>query len=120
MPDAPTQPTATAKKVLCIEDEHFISELYERALTKSGYDVTVKLDGAEGLAAAQTDQYDIVLLDLMLPSMTGIEILKALRDPTQTPKLHAKVIVTTNLEQREEIRADILSQAMSGLRLLIK
>jgi CheY-like chemotaxis protein len=101
----------TPKKVLCIEDEHFISELYDRALTKSGYQVTVELDGAKGLAAAQTDEYDIILLDLMMPSMTGIEVLKALRDPAKTPKLHAKVIVTTNLEQREEIRADIESHA---------
>lgn len=99
------------KKVLCIEDEHFISELYDRALTKSGYEVTIELDGAKGLAAAQTDEYDIILLDLMMPSMTGIEVLKALRDPAKTPKLHAKIIVTTNLEQREEIRADIESHA---------
>jgi CheY-like chemotaxis protein len=112
MPEEPTTQTAvTAKKILCIEDEHFISELYDRALSKSGYDVTVKFDGAEGLAAAQTDQYDIILLDLMLPSMTGIEILKTLRDTTQTPKLHAKIIVTTNLEQREEIRSDVESHA---------
>jgi CheY-like chemotaxis protein len=99
------------KKVLCIEDEHFISELYERALTKSGYDVTVELDGLQGLKAAQTDQFDIILLDLMMPNLTGIEVLKNLRDPAKTPKLHAKVIVTTNLEQREEIRADIESHA---------
>lgn len=111
MPDATTPSATLPKKVLCIEDEHFISELYERALTKSGYDVKVELDGAKGLEEAQTDLYDIILLDLMLPSMTGIEILKALRDPGQTPHLHAKVIVTTNLEQREEIRADIESHA---------
>ncbi len=98
-------------KILCIEDERFISELYERALTKSGYDVTVELDGAKGLEEAQTDLYDIILLDLMLPTMTGIEILKALRDPSQTPHLHAKIIVTTNLEQREEIRSDVESHA---------
>jgi len=111
MTEDTTVTASPAKKVLCIEDEHFISELYDRALTKSGYDVTVELDGAKGLAAAQTDRFDIILLDLMLPSMTGIEILKALRDPAQTPKLHAKVIVTTNLEQREEIRTDIESHA---------
>lgn len=104
------QPT-TPKKILCIEDEHFISELYARALTKAGHEVQVELDGAKGLAAAQTDKFDIILLDLMIPTMTGIEVLKALRDPAKTPKLHAKVIITTNLEQREEIRADIESQA---------
>ena len=100
-----------AKKILCIEDEHFISELYDRALSKSGYDVTVELDGAKGLAAAQTDQFDIILLDLMIPTLTGIEVLQALRDPAKTPKLRAKIIVTTNLEQREETRSEIESQA---------
>lgn len=99
------------RKILCIEDEHFISELYTRALTRAGYDVHVEQDGQAGLAAAQTDAYDIVLLDLMVPNLTGIEILRTLRDPTQTPRLHALVIVTTNLEQREDIREDIESQA---------
>lgn len=99
------------KKVLCIEDEHFISDLYTRALTKAGYEVHVELDGAKGLAAAQTNQYDIILLDLMIPTITGIEVLRALRNPNQTPNFHSKIIITTNLEQRDEIRADIESQA---------
>ena len=99
------------KKVLCIEDEHFISELYVRALTRAGYDVTVEVDGQRGLALAQTNQFDIILLDLMIPSITGIEVLRALRNPAQTPNLRAKIIITTNLEQREDIRADIERQA---------
>jgi DNA-binding response OmpR family regulator len=97
--------------VLCIEDEHFISELYVRALSKAGYEVTVEIDGASGLALAQTDQYDIILLDLMIPTITGTEVLRRLRDPSLTPHLHAKIIITTNLEQREEVRADIERQA---------
>jgi len=99
------------RKLLVVEDEHFIGELYNRALTKAGYDVTVVVDGLEGLKEAQTDKYDIILLDLMIPNMTGIEILRKLRDPEQTPKFHSKVIITTNLEQREEIRGDIEKQA---------
>lgn len=106
-----TQTTTTPKRVLCIEDEHFISELYARALTKAGYQVDVQLDGRKGLAAAQTDVYDIILLDLMVPNITGIEVLRTLRDSRQTPKMHAKVIITTNLEQRDDVRADIEAQA---------
>jgi len=104
-------PNPIGKKVLCIEDEHFISELYVRALTRAGYDVTVEVDGRQGLALAQSDAFDIILLDLMIPSITGIEVLRHLRNPAETPKLHAKVIITTNLEQREDIRADIEAQA---------
>lgn len=103
--------TPTLRKILCIEDELFISELYVRALTRAGYEVDVELDGQKGLAAVQTDTYDIVLLDLMIPTITGIEVLRALRDPAKTPNLHAKVIITTNLEQREDVRADIERQA---------
>ncbi len=107
----PDNPAAPAKKVLCIEDEHFIGELYERALTKAGYQMTLAVDGADGLKLAQSDQYDIILLDLMVPNVTGIEILRALRDPAQTPHLKAKIIITTNLEQRDDVRADIEKQA---------
>jgi DNA-binding response OmpR family regulator len=108
--DTPTTPSKL-HRVLCIEDEHFISELYTRALTKAGYEVDVQLDGQKGLAAAQTDTYDIILLDLMVPNITGIEVLRTLRDPRQTPRMHAKIIITTNLEQRDDVRADIEHQA---------
>ncbi len=104
-------PTPNGKKILCIEDEHFISELYVRSLSKAGYEVTVEVDGARGLQLAQTDKYDIILLDLMVPTMTGTEVLAKLRDPAVTPKLHSKIIITTNLEQREEVRASIETQA---------
>lgn len=109
--DSSDSTSGAGKKVLCIEDEHFISELYVRSLSKAGYSVDVELDGAAGLKKAQTDQYDIILLDLMIPTVTGIEVLRALRDPAQTPHLKAKVIITTNLEQRDDVRADIEKQA---------
>lgn len=98
------------KRVLCIEDEHFISELYARALTRAGYDVTVEVDGQRGLTLAKTNEYDIILLDLMIPTLTGADVLKGLRGPGSTP-LKAKIIITTNLEQRPEVRAAIEHQA---------
>ncbi len=107
----PNTPAPTGRSVLCIEDEHFISELYARALKLGGYDVTVIADGQEALNAAQTNKFDIVLLDLMLPNLTGIEILRDLRDPARVPPIKAKIIITTNLEQREDVRADIESRA---------
>ncbi len=106
-----TSPNPIGKKVLCVEDEHFISELYVRALTKAGYEVTVEVDGQEGLKLAQSDQFDIILLDLMVPTITGIEVLRHLRNASETPQLRAKIIITTNLEQREDVRADIEKQA---------
>lgn len=101
--------TAPGKKVLCVEDEHFINELYARALTKAGYQVKVVIDGEEGLKEALTDAYDIILLDIMVPNMIGTEVLKKLR--AQAPNLKARVIITTNLELSDEDRAAIEAQA---------
>ena len=47
----------------------------------------------------------------MVPHITGIEILRTLRNPAETTRLHARIIITTNLEQREDIRSDIEQQA---------
>lgn len=105
------QPQTPPTSILIVEDEQFISDLYVLTLQKAGYAVTVSKDGAEALKLAQTDSYDIILLDIMLPNMTGTEILHRLRDPAQTPKLHAKIIVTTNLELAEAAKAEIEAQA---------
>lgn len=102
---------SNGKHVLIIEDEPFISELYIRALNKSGYEVKVIVDGQEALQEAKTNAYDIILLDIMLPNLTGTEILHRLRDVRETPDLRAKIIVTTNLELGEEGRAAIEAQA---------
>ncbi|MGH7249862.1 MAG: response regulator transcription factor [Minisyncoccia bacterium] len=105
MADTNTQP----RKVLFIEDELFIGELYMRALTKANYQVKVIKDGVEGYKEAATDAYDIILLDLMLPNMLGLDILKSLRE--QKPNLKAKIIITTNLEQSKGHREAIENQA---------
>lgn len=110
-PTDQSTPAANRRKVLCIEDERFIGELYARALSKAGYDIKVIIDGVEGLKEAQTNQYDIILLDLMVPNMTGMDVLKHLRDPNETPQLRAKIIITTNLEQKDETRQQIERQA---------
>lgn len=99
------------KKILCVEDETFISELYAKALEKAGYEVKVVVDGGEGLKEAKTNQYDIILLDILVPTITGIDLLKKLRDPKEVQDLKAKIIVTTNLEQSEEDRKAVEDQA---------
>lgn len=96
-------------RVLCIEDEHFISELYARALRRAGYDVTTLVSGDDGLRAAQNDNYDIIMLDLMIPGMTGFEVLRELSK--HQPKLKAKIIITTNLDQDETSKDEIEKMA---------
>ena len=103
------QAQSNGKKILCIEDEHFISELYARALRQAGYDVTTMLSGEDGLRAAQSNEYDIILLDLMIPGITGFEVLRKLRE--ENPELKSKIIITTNLDQEDADREEIESKA---------
>jgi len=107
--DTTKNDTKTVRKVLCVEDEFFISELYSRALTRGGYQVEVVTDGLKGLAMAMTNDYDIILLDIMVPNMTGIDILRHLRE--EKADLRAKIIITTNLDQGKENRTDIEQHA---------
>lgn len=110
MPEENPQPPATnSKKVLCVEDEHFINELYDRALSKAGYQVKVVADGEEALREILTDSYDIVLLDIMIPNLIGTEVLKQVR--SKKPDLKARIIIATNLELSDSDRAAIEAQA---------
>lgn len=99
----------TQKRILCIEDERFIGELYKRALEKAGYQADIIVDGQEGLDAILTDTYDIVLLDIMVPQVLGIDILHRVR--AEKPNLKAKIVITTNLEQDKKSRAEIEQEA---------
>jgi len=67
-------------KVLVIEDDSVLAKLLEYKLVKSGYDVEVALDGEQGLGLAQENNYDLLLLDLMLPRLNGFQLLEQLRN----------------------------------------
>ncbi len=98
-------------KILCIEDDHFIADIYVRSLKKAGHDVTVIANGSEALAAAKQEVFDIILLDLMLPDKSGVEILEELRGKDNKALPHTKIIITTNFEEQAEDRAKLESMA---------
>ncbi len=74
-------------KILIIEDEVSIAELEKDYLELSGFEVEIKNDGKEGLEAALEKEYDLLILDLMLPEVDGFEICKKVRDVKNTPIL---------------------------------
>jgi DNA-binding response OmpR family regulator len=92
------------KTILCIEDDRFIGEMYVRSLKRAGYDVDWMVDGNDGLVAARNKEYDLILLDIMLPERRGSEILAALRGGENNLIPHTKIIVLTNFDQDEESR----------------
>src|SRR4051812_12946408 len=65
---------AGSKQILFVEDDHAISEMYARILTKSGYQVDFAYDGRDGLNKALNHHYDMILLDIMMPELTGLEV----------------------------------------------
>ena len=73
------------KKILLVEDEKHIARFVELELQHEGYDVTVASDGREGLTMATTESYDVLLLDVMLPSINGIEICRRVRTHSRVP-----------------------------------
>ncbi len=98
------------KSILIVEDDRFIGEMYVRSLKKAGYEVDWMVDGNDGLIAARNKDYDLVLLDVMLPERRGTEILEALRG-TEDLIPHSKVIVLTNFEQDDESRLSMEKRA---------
>lgn len=89
-------------KALIIEDEQFIRDIYKRQLEKAGITVDGFGNGTEGLQSTKQTKYNIILLDIMLPDLNGLEILKQIKlNPLNKD---VPVILLTNLGQDEVIK----------------
>lgn len=87
-------------RILIIDDSRLIQSGIRRALAKAGHEVTVASDGNEGLNAARQTLPDLILLDMMLPGVSGTEVLSALKREPATKDI--PVFVLTGLSQRNE------------------
>ncbi len=72
-------------KILIIEDEIEIADLEKDYLELSGFEVAIANDGNKGLAMALTEEYDLIILDLMLPGMDGFDVCKTVREKKNIP-----------------------------------
>lgn len=102
---------AQIKRILLIEDDTFISDLYVRSLRKAGYEVDPAVSGLKGLEMAKAGDYDLVMLDIMIPDMTGIDVLRELRGEDGSGLPNSKIIITTNLDQDDESRENLEARA---------
>jgi len=91
---------ASNSKVLLVEDSKFLRMANERALSKAGFQVSTAADGEEALQVANDKLPDIILLDMMLPKISGPDVLKALKGNPATTDI--PVIVLTSLSQKNE------------------
>lgn len=84
------------KKILIVEDDQFLRELYAEVLKKAAFAVTEAGDGEKGYQLMKEGGYDLVLLDIILPKIDGLEILKKLEKEGKLPK-KKKICLLTNL-----------------------
>ena len=90
------------KKILLVEDDLLIREMYESELIRAGYKVTACYSGEDGIKVLQQDHFDLALLDIMLPGINGLEVLKQIKQNPQTKD--TKVVLLTNLGQEAVIK----------------
>ncbi|HSX57749.1 MAG TPA: response regulator [Candidatus Saccharimonadales bacterium] len=92
-----------AQRILVVEDDEFLRELYDELLKGENYDVSLAVDGEEGLNKMTEGGYELVLLDIMLPKMDGLEILRNLKNKPPKQK-NGPVVLLTNLGQDSIIK----------------
>jgi DNA-binding response OmpR family regulator len=74
-------------RILVVEDETKMADYLRKALTESGYAVEIALDGLDGQHLAQESEFDLIILDVMLPGLDGWQLLQIIRRKWQTPVL---------------------------------
>ena len=88
--------------ILVIEDSRFLRVATERALVKAGHRVVTTADGQDGLRLAQQENLDVILLDMMLPSLEGTAVLRQLKQNPLTKAI--PVIILSSLPQKNEAK----------------
>lgn len=87
------------KRILLVEDDKFLRRACEASLLQRGFTVVTAADGEEALRLARDEMPDLVLLDLLMPKITGIEVLRALRAEEATRAIPVLVLSNSSREQ---------------------
>lgn len=91
--------TDIKKKILIVEDEKPISEILEYTMLREGYDAVCSFDGAEALQLALDGNFDLILLDVMLPGLDGFEVCRRVREKLDTPI----IMLTAREEEADKV-----------------
>lgn len=90
-----------AKKILIVEDDKFLRELIARKLTDEGFEIIEAVDGEDGIKKIKETKPDLILLDLILPSIDGFEVLSRVKGDEILASI--PIIILSNLGQKEEV-----------------
>lgn len=91
-------------KILLVDDSKFLRLATERALARAGYEVSTAADGPNALEIARDKKPDVILLDMLLPKMTGPDVLKALKNDPATAGI--AVVAFTGLSHKNAVRLE--------------
>lgn len=105
------------KTILLVEDDMFVRELYLRVLAQTGYAIVAAVDGEDGIQKAQQVKPDLVLLDIMMPKVNGLDVLLALKAKGETK--HIPVVLLTNLGHAETIQ-DAFAAGAQGYLMKVR
>jgi DNA-binding response OmpR family regulator len=117
--------TATRWKILVVDDTEPNLRLLRALLTGAGYEVVTAGGGADGIAAAARENPDLILLDIMMPDITGFEVCQRLRATAETQRTPI-VFLTALHEMEDHMRAvdvggdDVLTKPINKLELLLR
>jgi len=101
------------KTILIIEDDKFLREMMGKRLAEEGYNVSMAIDGEEGITKIQKETPDLILLDLILPGIDGFEVLERMKKNSKLSKI--PVIILSNLGQKEEVERGLSLGAVDYL-----
>jgi len=116
----------TAGRILLVEDDRFLRRACEVSLRQRGFVVTTAADGEEALRKVRAEVPDLILLDLLMPKMTGTEVLRALRAEEATREIRVLILSNSSREQDVEeiktlgvsgyfVKADLSLQALGDM-----
>jgi len=103
---APSSAAVSAKKVLIVDDDYEIIDSIRYALEGEGYSVVIARDGNQGLALAERENPDLMILDMMMPKRSGFLVLEKLRRVRETPL--PVIMITGNEGSRHKAYAELL------------
>lgn len=90
------------KKILLIEDDQFLAEIYVAKFNEAGFEISVAQDGYQGLKKAKEQKPDLILLDLIMPTMDGFDVLRCSKGDADLEGI--PVIILSNLGEEEDVR----------------
>lgn len=103
-----------AKRILIVDDDLYIRELYVEVLTDAGFAVEAAIDGREGLNKLLIGGYDLILLDVMMPQLDGLQVLSTVAESTPQNK-NGPIVLLTNLSHDPIIQEGLSKGAASYL-----